>query len=61
MDIVACLLAPWFSGKNPDSLQWYQRMTSLLMYHQSGTVQCSNPSGNTQKVLGPGGVKVGVM
>jgi hypothetical protein len=21
MDIVACLLAPWFSGKNPDSLQ----------------------------------------
>jgi hypothetical protein len=21
MDIVACLLAPWFSGKNPNSLQ----------------------------------------
>jgi hypothetical protein len=24
MDIVACLLAPWSSGKHPGSLHWYQ-------------------------------------
>jgi hypothetical protein len=53
MDIVACLLAPWSGGKDPDRYNGIRgdvTDTLMMMSSQWRTIQCSKPSGPTQVI-----------
>jgi hypothetical protein len=55
MDIVACILAPWSSGKDPDrynGIRGNVTDTLIMMSSQWRTIQCSKPSGTTQVTTG---------